>query len=356
MSLSLSTVQTSLESLSVNSKKDRLVNVVKTIGLRFKDQTDKKKRLSQAKVRRRALSSKKEVPISEWEINPTNRDLHAIDNSVLATWCNAMHKLLTAYRQAVQVAETRSAHMEAWEAAFLCLHEREVDSALNDPCTAPREPMAHAMHVAKIKIGQPHPLADWRFLVKAIWLTLHIHLILTDMTATWIDMIHQHTKDNTTQQFAWVTYIGFLFQSCLQDADIAFAVTKDSKSHRQISKTALYQMQIPLEEFQFDMMMCKLTGSFQEKDHRNTLAERALGLCEQADALMETTIQEHQMKKPGAKEMEWLEMNFSSIAQDIVDEWGKIVCSICLDMFYQPISLQERINIIKAFQLEFCEY
>ena len=86
------------------------------------------------------------------------------------------------------------------------------------------------------------------------------------------------------------------------------------------------------------------------------LAERMLGLHEQVDVLMETIIQEHRTKKLGAKEMKWLEMNFSSIMQDIVDEWGKIVCSICLDTFYQPISLQERINIIKAFQLEFCEY
>ena len=256
MSLSLSTIQMSLESLSVSSKKNQLADVAATIGLKFKDQTDKKKRLAQAKVRSKALSLTKEAPISEREINPTNKDSHAIDNSVLAAWHNTMHELLTAYRQAVQVAETCSAHTEAWEAAFSCLHEREIDSALNDPRTAPREPMAHAMCVAKIKIGQPCPLADRRFLVEAIWLTLHIRLILTDMTATWIDAIHQRTKDNTTQQLAWVTYIRFLFQSCLRDADVAFAVAKDSESHRQISKTALFQMRIPLEKFRFDVMMC----------------------------------------------------------------------------------------------------
>ena len=102
--------------------------------------------------------------------------------------------------------------------------------------------------------------------------------------------------------------------------------------------------------------MCKLTGSFQEKDHRSTLAERASSLREQADALMMTTIQEHQTKKPGPEEMEWLEMNFSSIARDIVDEWGKIGDSIRLDTFYQPVSLQERIDIVKAFRLQLCEY
>ena len=104
------------------------------------------------------------------------------------------------------------------------------------------------------------------------------------------------------------------------------------------------------------MMMCKLTGSFQENDNRSALAEHVLGLCEQADALMKMTIQEHQTKKLGVEEMEWLEMNFSSIARDIVDEWGEIERSIRLDTFYQPISLEERIDVVKAFRSEFCEY
>ncbi|KAG6373953.1 hypothetical protein JVT61DRAFT_6117 [Boletus reticuloceps] len=58
------------------------------------------------------------------------------------------------------------------------------------------------MRVAKIKIGQPRPLADRRFLVEVIWLTLHIRLILTDLTTAWIDAICKRTGEgvNTTQQ------------------------------------------------------------------------------------------------------------------------------------------------------------
>ena len=355
MSLSLGTVQTSLESVPISSKKDQLVNIAATIDLKFKDKTDEKKRTSQAKARSKVLSSNKEAPISERDIHPANLQLHGIDGSVVDVWRKAMHELLLVYRQVVQVAETRSAHTEAWEAALSCLHEREVDAALSDLGTSPREPMTHAMRVAKIKIGQPRPLADRRFLVEAIWLTLHIRLILTDMMTTWLDKISKRTGNgvNTNQQLAWATYIVFLFKSCLRDADVAFAVAKDSESHRQVSKTALYQMRISLEEFRFDMMMCKMTGQFKDQDHRRVLAERASSLCELADALMKTTIQKYRAKKTGAEEMTWLETNFSSVARDIVGEWAKIERSIWMDTFYEPVSLQERIAIVRA--LGFCK-
>ena len=350
MSLSLGTVQTSLESVPIDTKKGQLVKVAGTIDLRFKDKIEEKKRVAQAKGRSKALSSKKEVPVSERDISPANTKLHAIDSSVLDVWRKAMHELLVAYRQAVQVAETRSAHTEAWEAAFSCLHESEVDAALNDPGTAPRQPMTHAMRVAKVKIGQPRPLADRRFLVEAIWLTLHIRLILTDMATTWLDEIGKRigVGANTSQQLAWATYIGFLFESCSRDADVAFVVANDSESHRQISKTALYQMRISLEEFRFDMMMLKMTDRFKEQGQRDALGERASSLHERAEASMKATIRQHREKKTSAEEMDWLETNFSSVARDIVNEWAKIERSIRMDTFYEPVSLQERIAIVKA--------
>ncbi|KAN0098042.1 AAA domain containing protein [Tylopilus felleus] len=350
MSLSLGTVQKSLESVPVHSKKDQLVNVAATIDLKFKDKTDEKKRVAQEKARRKALNSQNEMPIPERDINPASKQLHAIDGSVLDAWRKTMHELLTAYKQAVHVAETRSAHTEAWEAAFAYLREHEVDAALGDLDTSSRDPMNHAMLVAKTKIGQPRPLADRRLLVEAIWLTLHIRLILTDMTTAWMDAITKRTGNgvNTPQQLAWATYIGFLFQSCSRDAGVAFDVAKDSESHRQISKTALYQMRISLEEFRFDMMMCKLTDQFKEQEHRNTLAERASSLKAEVEASMNTTIREYRAKKTGIEAAAWLETNFSSVARDIVDEWETIERSIRMDTFYQPISLQERIAIVEA--------
>lgn len=352
MSLALAVAQTFLESLSVSTKKADLVNVAETINLYFKDKTSVGKRTAQAKARNKVLGTKKEVPIpiSDRDILPSNTTLFAVDTSVVDAWGKAMHQLFAAYRQAVQVASTRFAHTEAWEAAFSCLFESEVNAALVDPGSSPRDPMVHAMRIAKIKIGQSRPLADRRFLVESMWLTIHIRLILTDMATAWIEAIDKRTSGGppSNQLLMWATYVGYLFKSCLRDADIASGVARDSESHRQISKTALYQMRISLEEFRFDMMMCKMTGQFKEKDNRDSLAERASTLLQEADALMEMTIYEHQQKKPGAEEMAWLETNFSSVARDIVDEWAKIEKSIRRDTFYEPLSLQERIAVVKA--------
>ncbi|KAI9460071.1 hypothetical protein HD554DRAFT_2028943 [Boletus coccyginus] len=351
MSLSLGTVQTSLQSLSISSKKDELMNVAETIDLNFEDKTDEKKRVDQGKARSKALSSRKATPISYRDISLENAELHAIDDSVLGVWRAATHELLVAYKDAAQVAEMRSAHKDAWEAAFSCLIEREVDAALDDLGTSLRDPMTDAMRIAKIKIGQPRPLVDRRFLVEAIWLTIHIRLILTDMAMTWLDGISKRTGDgvNTSQQLAWVTFIEFLFKSCSRDADVAFGVAEDSESHRRVSQTVLDQMQIPLEEFRFDTMMCKMTGRFKEQAHRTVLVERASSLRIQAEELMEKTIREHLEKKTSAKEMDWLETNFSSVARDIVDEWEKIERSIRTNTFYEPVSPEERISIVKGF-------
>lgn len=355
MSLSLGTIQTSLESVSVSLKKDQLLKAATTIDLKFKDNTGGDKR-AQARARSRVLNAKKEVPVSDRDILPANTVLHAVNRTVVDVWRKVMHELHVAYKQAVQVTETRSAHTEAWEAALSCLHESEIGAFLNDPSTSPREPMIHAMRVAKLKIGQPRPLADRRFLVEAIWLTIHIRLIMTTLTTTWINAISERTNDGiqTNQQLSWATYIGFLFESCLRDADVAFVVAKDSESHRQISKTALYQMRISLEEFRFDMMMCKMTDKFKEQVHKVALADRALGLREGAEELVRTTMQQHVEKKTSDEEMDWLETNFSSVARDIVEEWASIERSIRMDTFYQPVSLEERIAIVKA--LDFCKH
>ncbi|KAF9227364.1 hypothetical protein BS17DRAFT_747823 [Gyrodon lividus] len=353
MSRSLGRVQTSVESVPIASRKEKLVNAAAKINLKFKTpSTTKRQSEGQGKARGKVLSTSKEAPISERDINPANIDLHLIDRSVAGIWCKASQELLSAYKEAVQVAETRSAHTEAWEAALSCLHERVVDASLGDPQTSARQPMEYAMRVAKMQIGQLRPLADRRFLVEAIWSTIHIRLSLIDLTTTWLDEVSKRiARDMMTfqsQQLSWATYIRFLFRSCLRDADVAFGVAKDSESHRQITKTALYQMRISLEEFRFNLFMSKTTGTFKEQGTRQELAESASQMRLTSEEHMKSTIQRHCDKKMGLEEMDWLEDNFIGIARDIVEEWSKIGTSIRMDTFYQPVSLEERMLIVKA--------
>jgi len=188
--------------------------------------------------------------------------------------------------------------------------------------------------------------------VESIWSTIHIRLSLIDLTTTWLNEISKRIASNAmsihSQQLCWATYIKFLFMSCLRDADVAFEVAKDSESHRQITKTALYQMRISLEEFRFNLFMSKTTGTFKGQDCRDELAERASQMRLASEECMKLTIQRHREKKMGLEEMDWLEENFTSIACDIVEEWAKIRRSIRLDTFYEPVSLEERMVIVKA--------
>jgi hypothetical protein len=348
MSRSLARVQSSVESLSIASKKEQLVQAATKINLKFTTPSKK----HQGKARDSVLRTMKEAPISYGDINPENKDLHSIDGSVMKVWRNATQELLSAYREAVQVAETRSAHTDAWEAALSCLHEREVATLLTNLQSSARQPMEHAMRVAKMQVGQLRPLADRRFLVEAIWSTIHIRLSLVDLTTTWLDEVSKRMASNGmpfhSQQLSWASYIKFLFMSCLRDAQVALDVAKDSESHRQITKTILYQLRIPLEEYRFNLSMAKTTGTFKGQGSRDELAERASQMRQGSKELMNIAIQRHRDKKMGLEEMVWLEENFSSIARDIVREWIKIEWSIRNDTFYQPVSLDERMAIVKA--------
>ncbi|KIK93721.1 hypothetical protein PAXRUDRAFT_828683 [Paxillus rubicundulus Ve08.2h10] len=348
MSRSLARVQGSVESLSIPSKKEQLVQAAATINLKFTASSKKQQR----KALERVLRTTKEAPISHGDINPANKDLHSIDGSVMKVWSNATQQLLSAYKEAVQIAETRSAHTDAWEAALSCLHEREVAALLANSSSSARQPMEHAMEVARMQVGQLRPLADRRFLVEAIWSTIHIRLSLADLMTTWLDEVSKRMASNGmpfhSQQLSWASYIRFLFAGCLRDAQVALDVATDSESHRQITKTVLYQMRISLEEYRFNLFMAKTTGTFKVQGSRDVLAERASQMGRESRERMYVAIQQHHDKKMGLEEMDWLKENFTSIARDIVQEWRKIELSIRMDTFYQPVSLDERMAIVKA--------
>lgn len=351
MSRRLRDTQNSIEAFTLADKKDALVRDAAVIGLSFKEKSQSKKQIdAQRRTKEAVLNVSKQVPVPANVIRPGMKKLHAIDPSVLDIWNKAMKELLNAYKQAVEIAETRSAHADAWEAALSLLHECEMESMKENPRAIARDPQVNAMRVAKMKIGQPRPLADRRFLVEAFWLTLHIRLALVDLIRTWLEEIAK--RDPNTKKFqpkSWATYVKFLFDTCDRDVELALKVANDSEARRQITRTILYKMRVELEEFRFDFFMFKSAGLLRDQNHRNDLLTRARQCHEKSAQCMRETLRKHTQKKSGSEEANWLEVNFSSTAQDIVDEWGKIEASIRLDTFYEPLSLQEQMEIVKAF-------
>jgi hypothetical protein len=297
------------------------------------------------------LKKKEERPALYNDILAQNNKLHWIDSAVNKVWTSAVRPLFDRYRDIQKLAETRSAHTQAWEAAFSFLYEREIETGLKDPSRMPRNPKEHAMRIATMQVGQPRPLADRRFLVEAFWVTIHIRLTMNKLAQAWLEKVDQQ-KCHIFHLLQWADYIQYLLKTCSMDADKALAIAKNSNSYRQIIKSVLLGLRIDLETFRFNLDMCKKFGTFKDSDKREELREKVIENRDACMRKMDLAIYEH-LNRMGSSQAEeeaaWLESTFTTTAHVIVDEWSKLEQSIWRDAFYQPVSLDEKMDIIRAF-------
>ncbi|OAX35179.1 hypothetical protein K503DRAFT_868436 [Rhizopogon vinicolor AM-OR11-026] len=346
MSRALDWVQTAILRISEDEMKAQVIRSAATIKIRpskARDLTEK-----QVNARSEALKIQQEVPIAECVLNPANIDLHAIDSAVTEAWRTMAYSLFNAYKEAVAVADTRSAHMQAWESAFSFLYQHELRALMDNPTHMPSQPRENAMRLAKLQFGQSPPVVDRRFVVEAFWCTLHIRLTLITLGRTWLEEVGKREADYPQHHFhQWANYIRFILKSCARDVDKALELARSSESHRQVTKTSLLCMRVNLEDFRFSFYMHSTTGTI--KDCRAELLEVADKNGCEALQLMNDVLASHLRNKP-EEDMFWLEENFSRAAHTIVDEWSTIKATILRrSMFYQEVSLKEQMEIVRTF-------
>ncbi|KZT72216.1 P-loop containing nucleoside triphosphate hydrolase protein [Daedalea quercina L-15889] len=295
------------------------------------------------------LKSTRYSPVPRSALDPANAELHAISAGEAQLWKKCTQKLLNAYSGLVNVASTRSAHLQAWEASFSYLYQKEMDSAAQDPIHAPRNPHEFAMRAARMGVGLPQPRADKRFVVEAIWTSITLRLLLVELTMAWSEALQKRGKYPADNRRAWATYTSFVLRSCTADTDIASTIASESESHRQVTKSALLQMRVDLEQFRFNLETTKQSGKLSEM--REKLVERAQSKREAATRSANVVIERHRRARVGNRESEeeWLAANFTQAAGVIVDEWDAITQSISNATFYQPVSLDELTAVVKSF-------
>ncbi|KAG2361405.1 hypothetical protein BDR07DRAFT_1472123 [Suillus spraguei] len=347
MSRALHQVQTAILGISEDEMKAAVIHDAATIKIRPSKPKNSK---SQAKARSEELRSKKEIPISERALNSANTSLHDIDSAVTRVWGRITHKLFIAYREATAVAETRSAHVHAWESAFSFLYRREMAAFIDNSAHMPGRPQENAMRLARLQVGQSRPLADRRFIVEAFWCTLHIRLTLATMGRTWLEEVGKREADYPPYHFQqWANYVKFILRSCSLDVNKALELARSSESHRQVAKTSLLLMRVELENFRFSLYMSNKLGNI--KDRRSEMAEAAEQYGLGAQQLMRDVVTEHFANKvtpSWEEEASWLAENFSRAAQTIVDEWEAIKVAVSESTFYQEVSLNEQMEIVRA--------
>ena len=351
MSQSLDRWKTSIQRFDETTAKNLLGTAASTLQVPTPKKPPSPQKFN--KARKAVLCNTAEKPISRADIRAENKKLHYIDSALTQAWKAATGPLFQCYEEIVKIADTRSAHTQAWEAAFSFLHEQEIEAGLREPHKLPRNPKQHAMRMARLQVGQPRPLADKRFLVEAFWGSIHVRLTLIRLAEKWLDNLNTVMDANRLSHFhvrQWASYIDFLLKTCSSDAEKARRVAEDSRSHRQIIKSVLHSLRIELEAFRFNLHMCKKFGTFKNFDQRSALrkkAEELGGICEQSrDSAIQVYLRE---ASASPEDMEWVAENFTRTADVIVKEWKEIEKSILLQSFYQPVSLEEKLDIIQAF-------
>ncbi|KIL62527.1 hypothetical protein M378DRAFT_128690 [Amanita muscaria Koide BX008] len=336
MSTRLKGIQSSLDAVV----KEDLANALANAGSRIKPGSpgsvtrSEKEKKARVRARKAVLDQKlPQGPVSVETITP-NSELFSIAPQVSKVWNTTTRKLLKVYKDAAAVCEVRSAHTNAWQAAFSFLHEQEMDKAVADPARAPRRLPEHAMRIARMNVGIPEPRADKRFLVEAIWFTVQIRFTLAQLAQTWIKAVGESKDYELPERMEWGAFGLFQLRTCERDIEIAYEVAEASESRRQMTKSNLLKLRVRLEGYRFQIDMTKQCGLW-DLEQREKFVQQAEKERENATRLIEHT--------PGIRD-EYLEA-----ANAIIKEWKGWERSVKADTFYKPVSLDEKLSIIKAF-------
>ena len=307
---------------------------------------DRTTSLSRKRVKKAILNQKGLRPVPTNAIIP-NVKLFSISPLVARVWNNIVRDLTKIYKDAADICDIRSAHTNAWEAAFSFLYEQEMDKAVSDPARCPQEDV---MHIARMEVGIPQPRADKRFHVEAIWATLQIRFTLVELTQAW-SMAVKDLEDSIyprSERQEWGNYTIFLLESCEKDVEIAYEIAGASDSRRQMTKTRLLSLRVQLEKCRFNTEMSKQFGLL-DGEQRLKLAEEAQEGGDNVEHVIAKTINEHLYTLP-ADFPRWFAENFLNAAKTIRKEWHNLEQSLKTDTFYGPRSLDA---IVKA--IDFCK-
>lgn len=261
------------------------------------------------------------------------------------SWGRRIRRISQLVSDITRVVTVRSAHTHAWESAYTYLYNKEIDLAASEPKGAPRNPQEHAARMARLKLGQPQPRADQRFIIEGVWISVTLRLILLSLVSKVLEvMSSKPAVFNGGELRMWSLYGRFIHRSCEGDCKLAYNLAEKSQARRQMTISQRFALRTGLDTFCFKMSTLRCMRKFGEK--REELLVAAGRQKDAASALVQETFQSHLRVK--MDDQAWLQDNFTQVTSKILKEWEKIERSLRMDTFYQPISVDEQRDIVKA--------
>ncbi|KAI0765957.1 hypothetical protein BD413DRAFT_606098 [Trametes elegans] len=255
--------------------------------------------------------------------------VHGLDKQEARAWNQIMKEVFTTYRRVVRVATTRGAHVKAYESALTTLFRLEMESIANDPNRATDAPEYVALAIVDKKIGQPRPKADVRFQIEAYFLSLELRSLVAQIAQARIEGLPVTSNDlaSAAHREAWVSFVTFLYTSCIADAIKAKVLADNSSATRQAARSALLAVRFEFERFRWDMrcMRAELfrTGNLNTAEF-NKLSSKVKQHKQDMLTSLDALKKEYIRKRPSQNmaelksERQWLDEN----CQRKVDVWS----------------------------------
>ncbi|KAI0816803.1 hypothetical protein BC628DRAFT_1334253 [Trametes gibbosa] len=299
------------------------------------------------------------LPATALEIRAM-QTVHGVLLEEARAWNKIIKAVLSTYRRVVRVANTRGAHVKAYESALTTLYRLEMKEIANDPARATNAPEPLALAIVNRQIGQPPPKADVRFQVEAYFLSLELRSLVAQIAQARVEaLIPENDNPAALRHRAlWAEFVGFLYASCIVDAKKARDLADNSSATRQAARGSLFVIRYEFELFRWKVQ-CRRTDLFRtgklDEDMRKELAHEVQVHKVNMSSALSTLQKEYIRKRPSKttadmrEERKWVDEN----CRIKVDAWRKECDALeeflLKDGFYQPITLQERADIVKAF-------
>ena len=287
--------------------------------------------------------------------------IHGFSGEESRAWNKIVRDLLKLYKRVSEVARTRGPHVQAYGAALATLYRLELAVIASDPERACDKPEPLAMEAVNRKIGQPPHKADTRFQVEAFFLSLELRYTLAEIAQSRIEGLNAEDSvhgEITMHERLWRSYVSFIYDSCIRDADKALSIAQKSTASRLAARAGIYNLRGKLELFRFEILAEAALLSREgllDSSCRKKLADKARKEAKTTAIQVKTLESTYLRSRPAADmdewtaERVWFRENCRERGDTYVEEYNKLAEHFITQSGYAPLSLQEKADIVKAF-------
>jgi len=292
------------------------------------------------------------------------RARHGFSQKEAEAWKKIAKEINRVYDAIANVASARSAHVKAYEAAMTTLFKLEMEAVVLDPLGV-GEKTQHEVAFAAVnaKIGQPPHKADRKYHIEAFLLSIELRLMLTQIASARVAgfSLTSSYPDHARHRLIWTTFVGFLYDSCIEDCVKATSLARSCSALRQETRIRIVNLRCSFEKARFDALENhrKIQISGQSEDAQLQMRARlATQVSQQRATAHEALLQartRYLQNRPVNSQEEmneehlWFRENCASRAEKIFAAYRDLRERVLrAEALYESVSLREKADIVKA--------